>query len=158
MKRKIIEQVIEKLKIKQILLEKEADLAQEEANFHKGKMESRYDTFKEESQYKVDIYRSKAGKINSDISLLKDICRKLSDSDVSIVIASIVTVSGDSGDEVFMILPCGGGEIVNINDIKVQIVSLNSPLGRNLLNSELYDEIKIDTGYKEIKLEIIDVK
>lgn len=47
-KKKLVEQMA--------VLKKAMDEAQEEANAHKGAMESRYDTFKEEAQSKKDAY------------------------------------------------------------------------------------------------------
>lgn len=56
-KKKIIELLRLELENKTDFLKNAIDDAQKEAASHKGRMESRYDTFKEEAQTKRDIYK-----------------------------------------------------------------------------------------------------
>ncbi len=158
MKKQIIEKLIEIFEEKKSLLVRQAVWAQEEANYHKGKMESRYDTFKEEAQYKAEIYLKKAGELSANIMTLKELYSKISTKNEEVKIASIVQITGEKGNEYFMILPFGGGEVININNHEIQIITPSSPLGKALLKSSLYDEIVLDVSERKISCEVLEIQ
>lgn len=122
--------LIEQMKIQ----EKAMDDAQEEANFHKGAMESRYDSFKEEAQRKKDAH-AKQHFILSE--LFKQASSLTLKQHSTIQFGSLVETSLQN----FFILGYLGTDPIVIEENKYLPISLISPLGKLLFNKKAGDII-----------------
>ncbi|MCL2338867.1 MAG: hypothetical protein FWC51_02840 [Proteobacteria bacterium] len=122
------------------LFSKLRDESQAEANSHKGAMESRHDTFKEEAQYAVDNYNGKISSAGKEKTLLAAAAAAGHDNNMfSLIVVSI----GGTPRAMFM-SPVLGGEKITIDGATVDIVTMSSPIGRELANASPGDEFVLN--------------
>jgi hypothetical protein len=110
-------------------LEHEKAVAMEEARYHKGAMESRYDTFKEEAQYLAGAFQKKIDGLSAGKAAL------LSDG-----AAKAFVLSRGAERKTVLVSPVLGGETVVAEGGPVQLVSAGSEMGRILSAVEDGDE------------------
>lgn len=126
-----------------VAYEKERDFHQTEANSHIGAMESRYDTFKEEAQYRVDAVNGKLEILKSEKILLAQVAAAVPKNNMF----SIIDISTA---QIFL-APVLGGDKIDVGDRKaLQIMTHKSPLGKLLLNVEAGDEVKINNRASKV--------
>lgn len=118
--------------------------ALEESKVHKGAMESRYDTFKEEAQYLASGYTVRLVELSKMLWALKSI----RNSPPTIVKGSsyaIVEVENfeDGSRLKYFLLPAGGGNIYEIEGNRIIVINVGSPIGRALIGTVAGDEVEI---------------
>ncbi len=126
-KKQLIEECKKILEREIVETKKAMDDAQEEANFHKGAMESRYDTFKEEAQYKAGAYAKKLVQLGEQLANINMFKIELHDS---IKVGSIVFTS----DKNYFLIGFFTSEPIQLNGKSFNLISPNSPFGQKLLN------------------------
>ena len=106
----ILDQTIENVNAEIRNMERGRQDAIEESKAHKGAMESRYDTFKEEAQYLAGGYNARLlelGKILSELKSLRDYPPAVTNGSVY---AIVEVESLEDGSRVkYFLLPAGGG-------------------------------------------------
>lgn len=133
----------------------EMKAAQEEANYHKGAMESRYDTFKEEAQSLKDgLARQYAevASVMSKISALDYNIERHIDSSGKIKIGSIVKTveSSFASSTVYNYFILHNIGIVALDSTEYITIGLDSPLAKSLIGKEVGDEINFLGKFFEI--------
>lgn len=136
--------LLEKIKEHEVAMED----AQREANFHKGAMESRYDTFKEEAQERKDAHAKQIAQITKLLSSLISITQKKASEKVEF--GSVVET--DSDVNYFMFSYIFNTPIV-IDNKKFLPINLLTPLGQQFLNKKIGDVV----NFKGKTMKIIDV-
>ena len=121
--------------------------AQEEANYHKGAMQSRYDTFKEEAQAKKDAYMRQLEEKNKIMVLLNSM-HQVGNYD-KVITGSIVETSLAN----YFISAYIFDKPININKKNFLPISIASPLGRIFSNKKKGDKV-IFKGKEIIILDI----
>ena len=117
------------------LLELTIKEAQKEANYHKGAMQSRYDTFKEEAQAKKDAYLRQFQEKNKIMVLLNSIHK--SGNYTKIIPGAIVETTLLN----YFISAYIFDKPVNLDNKFFLPISIASPLGRALHNKIKGDKI-----------------
>jgi len=115
-----------------------------------GRMQSRYDSSKQESGYLADSWQNRIRQLKLAIITLKEL--KINDApQEEITIGALVETEKD----LYFVLPVGGGEKIKDGQLnkEVIIVTPTSPIGKSLLNKTAGDCILL--GPK--KLTIISV-
>lgn len=115
-----------------------------ESQAHKGAMESRYDTFKEEAQ-------SLAGGLNAQVSGLSktlSALRSLRGYSVPITKGSgyaIMEVENhdDGARTKYFLLPAGGGNTYEVGGERITILSVGAPMARALIGAVAGDEVEV---------------
>ncbi|MGD0328780.1 MAG: GreA/GreB family elongation factor [Minisyncoccia bacterium] len=141
-KQSLFNQIVASLQDAQKKAEHERDAAQKEANSHVGRMESRYDTFKEEAQYEVEAQELRISKYRSGINQINTLFANTSNLNPSttIKIGSIVKLVSKTGEEKFYVLsPVGGGIVAKDGNVSVFTLTPDSPLGKQLLGLKIGD-------------------
>ena len=140
--------MMEKLKIKKTLLEickseiqnqmlqqKQAmDDAQEEANAHKGAMESRYDTFKEEAQRKKDAHAKQYHQLMILDSALGNVTL---DEHNEVKFGSVV----ETEETNYFLFAYIFNDLIELNNKKFLSINLMSPLGKAMNGKKKGDKI-----------------
>lgn len=129
LKRTLIAKCIEILESEIRETKKAMDDAQEEANSHKGAMESRYDTFKEEAQYKVGAYARKLVLLSKQLSQIQLIKIGIT---TQAQLGSIV----ESEEKKYFLVGYLGPEPIQVGEEKYFPISISSPIGKMLLNKK----------------------
>jgi len=148
-KQSIFNQISAQLKDAQEKAVEDRDTAQTEANLHIGRMESRYDTFKQEAQYEVEAQELRISKYKDGISQIRALLEDASNMNSSpkIQIGSIVKLASESGEEKSYILsPAGGGIVVKEESLSIFTLTPESPLGKQLLGLKIGDECNLHTN------------
>ncbi len=140
----IIEDVIISVEKQIKIAEQGRKDAMEEFKFHKGIMDSRYDTFKEEAEFLTGAYDKRLIELRKTLQTL----RLLKDNPPNITRCSIYSIieienSDDGSRFKYFLLPVGGGNTYEINGEKIVILSIGTPLAQTLIGSVLGDEIEI---------------
>lgn len=144
-KKKIIELLRLELENKTDFLNNAIDDAQKEAASHKGRMESRYDTFKEEAQTKRDVYKKQLLDIQKSLSVLNEMPIKITGA---VQFGSVIETNENN-----YFISIGALDAVNVDGLKYLSVSPESPLGQILLNKKSGDGF--DFRGRKIKIKSI---
>ena len=118
-------------------------------------MTSRYDTFREEAEYRTTAFGVQATKLQEAIRKLNQLLRVNPQTDGKIVAGSIVKVLSENGDtKQYLPVPDGGG----FKAEDVLTVNMQSPIGQALIRKELGDEVLLLNGGKNALYTVIEVK
>ncbi|MCM8809981.1 MAG: hypothetical protein NC934_07465, partial [Candidatus Omnitrophica bacterium] len=123
---------------------KAMDEAQEEANSHKGAMESRYDTFKEEAQYKAGAYAKKLVQLNQQLSQVQLIKPTILNS---AQFGALV----ESENKTYFLIGYFGPEPIRLDEKEIFPISISSPIGKLFINKKPGDEIHLNDKIIRIK-------
>ena len=152
-KKKILEVIIADYKDKLERYKKSMEDAQKEANYHKGAMESRYDTFKEEAQMLKEGFAKQFNETNEILKILQSYKMNIIDKKFNKVLPGAIvkcTINNKDEKNFFIIKGIHFNEY-NINDIYIITLNSDAPLAKKLLNLEEGDEIKFNNDLLEIE-------
>lgn len=121
---------VERLVQDLVMAEQYRNDAQEESNRHIGRMESRYDTFKEEAQYLADNHAREVSRLQIDLAMLKQMDEKDRVRSTSIEPGAIFSLLSEGRLYHFYLAPVGGGATVNIGGAEYTLVSAASDLAK----------------------------
>lgn len=118
-------------------------------------MTSRYDTFREEAEYRATAFGVQAGKYQAAIRMLNQLLQANPRTDEKIVAGSLVTVQSETGEiRQYMPVPDGGG----FKAQDVLTVNMQSLVGKALMRKELGDEVTLLNGGKLTSYTITEVR
>jgi transcription elongation GreA/GreB family factor len=129
------------------ILNEAVDQAQEEANQHKGAMQSRYDTFKEEAQAKKNAYLRQLDEKGKILSIIKNIDAEKK-PDKAELGAIVMTSVGN-----FFLSAYIFDDPVGVLKKKYLPISTASPIGQLLLNKKRGEEL----AFNNRPLKILDI-
>lgn len=153
--------IAEVIKVAQSMLrtaEKSREDAIEESKHHKGAMESRYDTFKEEAQYLMVAQDVRIVELDSTISVLTSHLSRLNIACVRVGVFALVKLEDEAGEQAFyLILPVGGGVTCIVNEIKVTTINEASPLAQAIKGMAKDEEAELNVAGKKKTFSIISI-
>jgi len=118
-------------------------------------MTSRYDTFREEAEYRTTAFGVQATKLQEAIRKLNQLLQANPRTDGKIVAGSLVTVQSENGkNKKYLPVPDGGG----FKAQDVLTVNMKSPVGQALMRKEQGDEVVLLNGGKTSPYTITEVK
>ncbi len=132
------------------IYDNEMKKAQEEANHHKGAMQSRYDTFKEEAQILKEGFSKQYNNISNMLSSLLKYKNNINISKDIVKIGSLVLVSENNKNKYYYILPNILYSILELNKTYFECINSNTPLAKSLIGKEIDDEIIFNNKIIEI--------
>jgi hypothetical protein len=133
--------------------EKGRRFAVDESKAHKGAMQSRYDTFKEEAQYLAGAQNKQRLELTRtlvDLKALKNDPPKI----VKCSSYALIEVESchDNKKTKYFLLPAGGGNTYEVGGEVITVLTLGSPIARALIGKVEGDivEIRIQDAVKEL--------
>ncbi len=118
--------------------------AVEESKAHKGAMESRYDTFKEEAQYLAGGFAARIQELTPLLAALKSMRMQISANSMVSGGAIVEIEDIDAGVKTkYFILPAGGGKTYEVDGEQYSTLTLQAPLARALFGKTEGDEAEI---------------
>jgi transcription elongation GreA/GreB family factor len=132
--------------------------AVDESKAHKGAMESRYDTFKEEAQYVAGGYNAQLEGLNRTLTLLEAIkSHPMGGSMVSV--CSIIEVKNldDGVTDKYFLVPAGGGETYEVEEQKITAVNVSAPMARAFIGFVAGSEVRVKIQATAVKFRVISV-
>lgn len=128
------------------------DGAQQEANQHKGAMQSRYDTFKEEAQALRDGYARQIDSLLKELSLITEITPDITEYiQIGSVIETVENLDGASIRRNYFVSTGILNKPITINDKKFICIKLTSPFGEALQKKKIGDIFEFRRKIVEIK-------
>lgn len=119
-----------------------------------GRMQSRYDSARQEYGYLADSLQKRVDQIRRDLSILDNYqFKKESSNSGEVCVDSIVrTASENDNEKTYFLFLVGGGTILKSSLLKneVTVVTHVSPLGKGLLGKTVGDSIKVASEKQEI--------
>ena len=154
-KRKLLNLIIDDVKLKYESLIQSAQQAKDAATNEESKAENKYDTRGLEASYLAGAQAERSEKMKESLFYLQ----KINDSDLQrknkIGLLSLVSLTNDN-DEIknLFILPAQGGIKLNFEGKNIQTITLTSPIGAVILNKEVDDEVILKQGKSQKSYEI----
>lgn len=133
------------------MLEKAHAAAIKTSNEMDGKMQSRYDTQKEEWAAQANLLAHNIARVNQLIKELSETKASESDS-VSIGAEVTISINGDQPETYIIVDDVGGVKMQNISSL-----STKSPIGSAILGAKLGDKISTQVNTNTITVEILSV-
>lgn len=155
----LVKQHIDILDNMLFLTKKSIEESQEEANYHIGAMQSRYDTFKEEAQYLVDAQKIRLFELNEQYFTYKKLLDDLENKKISnekLAVGNLCVLSNETDLLYFFILPMGlKGGVVH-NNVEYTAISYQAPIISPFIGKEKLDYGDIE-GHKLEDYFILDI-
>jgi hypothetical protein len=132
--------------------------AVEESKAHKGAMQSRYDTFKEEAQYLAGGFNAWLQERGKMLRIL----RSIQDYPPTITKCSgyaIVEVENldDGSSAKYFLLPAGGGNTYEVNEEKITVLNVGAPLARAFIGAVAGDELEVKIQATTKRFSVVSV-
>jgi len=139
----IVEKLVKILTETALLTKKKIEQTRRAAIEAPGRMQSRYDSSKQEYSYQVDGLQKSLLKIQQGIEMLHEFkVNKLSFDKVTM--GSIVQVRKNSEKIFYFILPVGGGNVFETEQFgKITIIAPEAPITKLLLDKRKDDSVLI---------------
>lgn len=125
-------------------LQRSMSEAQNSANAHKGAMESRYDTFKEEAQYLAGGYAKQINEARQELIRANNIPLNINDRIFlgSVVVTTEYDAKNKSFKEIrYFIYSSADTTPIQLGDYKYICISANAPISTAFFGKEAGDEI-----------------
>jgi len=156
-KQKILAQMIDQLQADLLMLEQAVELARDTATHSDCLGSSKYETMGLEASYLAQGQGIRLLEVERSLSCFKKI--KLSDQVTTAVsLSSLLQLEDDRGSQQMIWLAAvAGGLKVECDDMKVTVVTPQSPLGRALVGKRVGDELEIKIAGVNRSYEILTV-
>lgn len=154
----IIDRIIEEVEAQIQNAERGRLTAIEDSKAHKGKMESRFDTFKEEAQNLAGALSLQVLELMKTLSALKSV-RGYSLPITTVSGYAIVTVENcdDGTIAKYFLLPAGGGNEYDVGEDKVTVLSVGAPIARAFMGASVGDVREVTLQKKVKRFRIVSV-
>lgn len=157
-KKKLILQLIE---ITKSNLQAAYDAAQSTydiATNEESKAENKYDTRGLEASYLAGAQAERVADIKATLASYENIHIKNYDDDSKIALTALIEILNNEKTSLVLLMPKGGGQTINFENKQIQVITPESPLGKNLIGKEVGDIIQISAGDKNREYEIISIR
>lgn len=132
--------------------------ALKESKAHKGAMESRYDTFKEEAQYLAGGFTARLVELGKILGALKSIRDFPPTVTKGSSYAIVEAENLDDGSRTkYFLLPAGGGNTYEIGGEQITILSLGAPLAHAFIGAVAGDEVEVKIQGTTRRFSVISV-
>lgn len=157
-KKKLIKLITEQLE-QDLVSAREAAIATYQAATHEeNKPENEYDTRGLEASYLAGAQSKRVAEIEELVYIYKELEVKSFAPTDSIASTALVEVELDGRRSYVFIMSKGGGMILKVDGVAVQIVTPSSPLGEALLGLKVGDTAIVETGDKIREYEILSLQ
>jgi transcription elongation GreA/GreB family factor len=148
-KKAIFTEILRELKREFATMATSALEAKVAATHEESKAEDKYDTRGLEASYLAGAQAVRAQAIRKSITILEKLeIRNYLPTD-AIGSTALVTLECDGKNYMYFLLPDSGGIRVQVNGATVTTLSLESPLGEQLINKKVGDEFQFSVGGNE---------
>ena len=154
MKHRLITQLIE---LTQTNLQSAFDAAKSTydiATNEESKAENKYDTRGLEASYLAGAQAERVADIKATLASYENMQIKNFDEGAKIAISALIEISCQDKTSLVLLMPKGGGQTMTFENRQIQVITPESPLGKNLIGKEVGDSVVITTGNKTREYEI----
>jgi transcription elongation GreA/GreB family factor len=130
------------------------DIATHEDN----KAENKYDTRGLEASYLAGAQAERVSDIKAIIGSYEIMQIKKFSNNEKIAIGALVEINTSEKNMFVLLMPKGGGQVLNFAGHHIQVITPDSPLGKNLIGKEVGEIIKIGQSNKTKEYEILSLQ
>jgi transcription elongation GreA/GreB family factor len=122
------------------------------------KAESKYDTRSTEAGYLSSAHQKRLAEIRRDLALCDSFPQRSFDISEDIAVGALITIqAGEVKKTIFLCLFLGGFEL-EIDNQFIQVVTVHSPFGKELIGLKCNDEFDfVVKGYQRLNLEVFNM-
>lgn len=156
-----------KEQLKALLLEKlESDLrlvtssaieAREAATHPESKADNKYDTRGLEASYLAGAQAKRASELADQMEFLRHWPLRSFKAEELVALSALVLVESEGKESWYLIVPKGGGGVLELHGHRVQLMTPVSPLGSELVGRRQGDTFEILFGAKQRSYEILEI-
>jgi hypothetical protein len=157
-KQHLIQKIVAHLEQELVALKEAAMATYEAATNEESKPENEYDTRGLEASYLAGAQAKRVGEVEELIFIYKDLKVRSFSPDEAIASTALVEVSLNKKRSWVFIMSKGGGTMLQVDGLAVQIVTPSSPLGEALLGLRVGDTAVVEAGDKVREYEILSVQ
>jgi hypothetical protein len=156
-KKKVMSALVEKLEQELEVAINAAKVAHEDATNEESKPENEYDTRALEASYVARGQAKRVAEIKEALYEFKHTeLQNFGDQD-RIRATAMILVESEGKEHVLFFMPKGGGFAVDVDGVRVQVVTPSTPLGEVLLQNQKGDGVVVELGDTEKEYEILDL-
>lgn len=134
-----------------------AKVAHQDATNEESKPENEYDTRALEASYVARGQAQRVAELKEALYEFKHTSLKSFNAASPITATAMINVESDAKKSHLFFMPRGGGIIVNVDGVRIQVVTPSTPLGQALLQNKKGDQVYVELGDGEKEYDILDV-
>lgn len=127
------------------------------ATNEESKPENKYDTRGLEASYLAGAQAERVADIKSTLTVYENISIKNFDNDSKIALTALVELTAQNKTSLVLLMPKGGGQVISFENCQIQVITPESPLGKNLIGKEVGEVIQISSDRKSLEYEILKI-
>lgn len=156
-KKKLISELIEIVKKNLQAAIAAAQNTYDDATNEESKAENKYDTRGLEASYLAGAQAERVADIKMTLASYESVVIRNFNADSKIALTALVEISNSEKSTWILLMPKGGGQILNFDGMQIQVITPESPLGKNLTGKEVGDIVQISAGDKSREYEVVRV-
>jgi transcription elongation GreA/GreB family factor len=130
------------------------DIATHEDN----KAENKYDTRGLEASYLAGAQAERVSDIKAILASYEILKIQNFSDDSKVALSALIKMSSNDKEMFVLLMPKGGGQVLNFDGHHIQVITPDSPLGKNLIGKEVGEIIKIGESNKPKEYEILSLQ
>ena len=139
------------------LVMKAAMATYEAATHEENRAENKYDTRGLEASYLAESQSKRAQELKQAVQRYRDMKPVTFTEDDPIRQGALITLASDEGEQDYLLGPVGGGTVIQWNNRTITIITGASPLGRQLVSSEVGDIVTLHGASSGREREIVAI-
>jgi len=157
-KRDIVAQIVESISSELETIERSARSAHEAATHEESRSEDAHDTRSIEAGYLAGAQTARALELKKTLIEYRELALREFGLDEAVAVGALVLAALDEKKGWYFIVGSGAaGSTVQVNGVKVQIVTARSPLGEALIGFKRGDSSELESQRGTVEIEILEV-
>ena len=145
MKKKIIDELLSKVRSELSALETASKSAKAYVTDGDVKSDGKYDTRGIEAGYLAGAQERRVEELKLELQMLEEIPVREFSKDDEVAIGSLVDLSFNGQTRRYFIAPTAGGTMLNIDGTAILVISTFSPIGDAVFGTTLSEEFELET-------------
>lgn len=157
-KKKIIDQLIEKARSELQIAESAFKATKEFKNSEEAKAEGKYDTRKTEAGYLAEAQGRRVEEIKLEMQALKEIPDSRYEKNDEIAVGALVEIELNGKKRLYFLTATSGGNMIEADGMTIMVISVFSPIGNEILGLKLNDRFVLESPSGDREYKITDIK
>lgn len=127
------------------------------ATNEESKAENKYDTRGLEASYLAGAQAERVADIKSTLASYENLVVRAFTDESKVALTALIEISSNGKNSLVFLMPKGGGQNIEFEKQQIQVITPNSPLGKNLIGKEVGDIFQISAADKLRDYEILKI-
>lgn len=156
-KNRLIQKLIELTKQNLLAAYDAAQSTYDIATNEESKAENKYDTRGLEASYLAGAQAERVADIKATLASYENLNIREFDENSKIALSALIEICSSGKSTLVLLMPKGGGQNINFEELQIQVITPLSPLGSSLIGKEIGDVIQVSTADKLREYEILKI-